>query len=230
MSEEANIAQLILYMAPLAIFWAFSPLTIVIAIMFLSSKGEHGFFNAIAFVLPGVVGSVILGVAMILATSKTSFSRHHTPSYVVYAGQLLIGVVFLGLALHWWRRRAVDGGKMRMPDWARYIDRVKPYQAVGLGLYEFMGDAFFTMAAVADILLAQVGTAQGIVVVVLFILAGTLGLWVPMSIRIFAPRRSQEIFDTTREWLVNNTAVILALEFVSLGLLELTKGLAGILH
>jgi hypothetical protein len=119
---------------------------------------------------------------------------------------------------------------MRIPDWARYIDRVKPYQAVGLGLYEFMGDAFFTIAAVASILLAQVGTAQGILVIVLFVLAGTLGLWVPVSIRILRPRSAAAVLENTREWLVDNTHLILVLEFVSLGLLELVKGLAGLLR
>jgi hypothetical protein len=198
--------------------------------MFLTRTKKYAVFNAVAFVMPGVIGCLALGLGMVAAGVKIDFSHRTGSPFTVYITQLLIGFIFLGLTVYWFKRRGRDEGGVKLPKWVQYIDEVKPYQALGLGIYEFFGHAVFTLAVVADIAVSHVGAINGAIVIAGFVLFGTLGMWIPLGMKLLGPKRYDAKLESLRQWLVHNTHAILIFEFGSLALLELTKGLWGFLY
>jgi hypothetical protein len=82
---------------------------------------------------------------------------------------------------------------------------------------------------VTDILLAGTGVPTAIPTIAIFVLAGTVGLWIPIFVSIVSPRKSEARLASMRKWLIANTQMILVIEFVILGITELIKGLSGFL-
>ncbi|MHB8894530.1 MAG: GAP family protein [Candidatus Geothermincolia bacterium] len=218
---------MILKLAPLAIFWAVSPLTIVIGIMFLS--GSRGLLKGLAFVLPGVLGSIGVGIIVLLTANARDFSHKTNASTVAYIGQLVVALLFFGFAFFWWRIQSKRDKQPRMPKWVQFLDSFKPSRVLAIGLYEFLSDALFTVAAVVDILLARIGAFEGILITVIFVLVGMVGLWIPIFVRVVSPAKSASRLESMRQWLLSNTQMILVFEFACLGVIEALKGLVGLL-
>jgi hypothetical protein len=218
---------LILKIAPLAIFWAVSPLTIIIGIMFLS--GSRGLLKGLAFVLPGIVGSIVVGITVLLTLNARDFSHKTSASTLAYVGQLVTALLFFAFAFFWWKIQSKRGKQPKMPKWVQFLDSFKPSRVLAIGLYEFLSDALFTAAAVVDILLARIGTFEGVVIVFIFVLFGMVGLWIPVFVRIVAPEKSATRLESMRQWLLANAQLILVFEFVCLGVIEALKGLIGLL-
>ena len=218
---------MILKIAPLAIFWAVSPLTIIIGIMFLS--GSRGLLKGLAFVLPGVVGSIVVGIVVLLTLNAKDFTHKANASTVAYVGQLVVALLFFAFAFFWWRIQSRREKQPKMPKWVQFLDSFKPSRVLAIGLYEFFSDALFTVAAVVDILLARIGTFEGVIIIIVFVLFGMVGLWIPIFVRIVSPEKSATRLESMRQWLLANAQMILVFEFVCLGVIEALKGLVGLL-
>ena len=218
---------MILKLAPLAIFWAVSPLTIIIGIMFLS--GSRGLLKGLAFVLPGVVGSIVVGIVILLTLNAKDFTHKANASTVAYVGQLVVALLFFAFAFFWWRIQSRREKQPKMQKWVQFLDSFKPSRVLAIGLYEFFSDALFTVAAVVDILLARIGTFEGIIIIIVFVLFGMVGLWIPIFVRIVSPEKSATRLESMRQWLLANAQMILVFEFVCLGVIEALKGLVGLL-
>jgi hypothetical protein len=218
---------LILKIAPLAIFWAVSPLTIVIGIMFLS--GSRGLLKGLAFVLPGVLGSILVGIVVLLTVNAKDFTQKPSATTLAHVGQLVVALLFFAFAFFWWRIESRRDKQPKMPKWVEFLDSFKLSRVFAIGLYEFVSDALFTVAAVVDILLAKIGTFEGIIVIVVFVLFGMIGLWIPIFVRVVSPEKSTERLESMRRWLLANTQMILVFEFVCLGVIEALKGIVGLL-
>ena len=218
---------MILRIAPLAIFWAISPLTIVIGIMFLS--GSRGLLKGLAFVLPAVVGSIVVGIVVLLTLNAKDFTHKTTASTAAYVGQLVVALLFFAFAFFWWKIQSRREKRPRMPRWVQFLDSFKLSRVLAIGLYEFLSDALFTVAAVVDILLARIGTFEGILIIIIFVLFGMVGLWIPIFVRIVSPEKSAARLESMRQWLLANAQLVLVFEFVCLGVIEALKGLIGLL-
>ena len=218
---------MILKIAPLAVFWAVSPLTIIIGIMFLS--GSKGLLKGLAFVLPGIVGSIVVGIIVLLTVNTRDFTHKANASTVAYIGQLVTALLFFAFAFFWWKIQSRREKQPKMPKWVQFLDSFKPSRVLAIGLYEFLSDALFTVAAVVDILLARIGTAEGVIIIIIFVLFGMVGLWIPVFVRIVSPAKSASRLESMRQWLLANAQLILVFEFVCLGVIEALKGLIGLL-
>ena len=214
--------------APIALFWAFSPLLIAFLIMLLSS--DRPILKGLAFALPSIVGSVVFGLILFLVIGVKNLHHHDKTSLSLYVAQLVIGAIFLLLALAWWRKGRRAGRGKEMPKWVDNFDRVSPALALVIGLIRFAMGTIYVVAAVADVLLAQIGAINGTISILLFVGVGTMGLWAPVSYRILAPEGSVERFKVWRDWLIRNNRIIVIFEFACLGGLELVKGLVGLLR
>lgn len=220
--------RLIVAIAPIAFFWAASPIVISIVILLLSQ--EKGIRKAMAYTLPSIVGSIAVGVILVLALRGFDFSLHSRASNLTHAAQFCTAAVFLLIAFLCWWKIPKSGTQMKMPKWVGYLDRVTPRIALVFGLIMFVNNAFMTFAAVLDILVAQVSAVSGVMVVVVFVFAGTMGLWIPVSYRILAPKRSVEGIKSARQWLVKYYRAVLIFEFTFLGLQALAKGIYGLVR
>lgn len=179
--------------------------------------------------MPGVVISIAVGIAVLLSLNAHDFGYHASASKDAYIAQLVTAFMFFALAFFWWRIQSKKDSQTMLPKWVQFIDSFRPSHVLLIGLYECFSDVIFTSAAVADILLAKISTAMGVLVIIAFVLVGTAGLWIPVFVRIVAPRRSAERLESMRRWLVSNTQLILIIEFVLLGMIQALKGLIGLL-
>lgn len=195
--------------------------------MFLS--GSRGLLKGLAFVLPGVVGSIVVGIVVLLTLNAKDFTHKANASTVAYVGQLVVALLFFAFAFFWWRIQSRRSKQPKMPKWVQFLDSFKPSRVLAIGLYEFFSDALFTVAAVVDILLARIGTFEGIIIIIVFVLFGMVGLWIPIFVRIVSPEKSATRLESMRQWLLANAQMILVFEFVCLGVIEALKGLVGLL-
>ena len=195
--------------------------------MFLS--GSRGLLKGLAFVLPGVVGSIVVGIVVLLTLNAKDFTHKANASTVAYVGQLVVALLFFAFAFFWWRIQSRREKQPKMPKWVQFLDSFKPSRVLAIGLYEFFSDALFTVAAVVDILLARIGTFEGVIIIIVFVLLGMVGLWIPIFVRIVSPEKSATRLESMRQWLLANAQMILVFEFVCLGVIEALKGLVGLL-
>ena len=195
--------------------------------MFLS--GSRGLLKGLAFVLPGVIGSIVVGIIVLLTVNAKDFTQKPNASTLAYVGQLVVALLFFAFAFFWWRIQSRREKQPRMPKWVQFLDSFKPSRVLAIGLYEFLSDALFTVAAVVDILLARIGTFEGVIIIIVFVLFGMVGLWIPIFVRVVSPEKSAARLESMRQWLLANAQLILVFEFVCLGVIEALKGLVGLL-
>ena len=195
--------------------------------MFLS--GSRGLIKGLAFVLPGVIVSILVGIVVFVSLNSQNVRQHANASQGPYVMQLVTAFMFFALAFFWWRIQSKKDSQTMLPKWVQFIDSFKPSRVLLIGLYECFSDVIFTTAAVADILLAKISNALGVLIIVLFVLVGMAGLWIPVFFRIVTPRRSADRLELMRLWLISNTQLILILEFLLLGVIQALKGLIGLL-
>jgi hypothetical protein len=220
------MGDLILKIAPIAFFWALSPVIVCVVILLLSQ--ENGIRKAFAFVLPSVVGSMAVGIILVATLQNHNFSSGSTNSELTYIAALCTGVLFLLVAgLCWWKIPR-KGAEVKMPKWVGYIDNAGPKTALYFGLILFVNNVILTITAVLDILVSPVSVTDGIIVIIIFVIIGTLGLWIPVTYRVAAPAKSEEGIERARMWIIRHYRALLIFEFVFLGIIELVKGIIGL--
>jgi hypothetical protein len=72
--------------------------------------------------------------------------------------------------------------------------------------------------------------ATGVIMIISFVLIGTVGMWVPLGYKLLKPEESVERFERMREWLIINNRTILIWEFAILGAIQLGKGIVGLVQ
>jgi len=222
------MGQVMLEVLPIALFLALSPVVIAIVILLLSTKKPVR--NALAFTLPPIIGSLAVGIILILMLYNKDYQPKSTASDLTYVVQILTAVVLLVIAFLCWWKLPKAGDSMKMPKWVTYIDRIEPRTALIFGTILFLNNVFFTFTVVTDILQAQLSASDGILVVVYFTVIGTLGMWVPVTYKLVAPESSTPNIERARQWFIKHNRIILILEFGILGVLALAKGLIGLLR
>jgi Sap, sulfolipid-1-addressing protein len=217
-----------LEIAPVALFWAISPIIISVVILLLSTKRSIG--NTLAFVLPSFVGSMVVGIVLVITLQGYDYTKNSAGSDATYYVALgAAAFFFLATLVVWWKLPKGSKG-MKMPKWVEYIDEMKPRTALVYGSILFLNNVILTITAVGDVLRGQLSQTTGVIMIISFVLIGTIGMWLPLGYKLVAPETSVGNIERMREWLIINNKTILIVEFLLLGFIELGKGLAGLLH
>lgn len=213
---------------PIALGVAISVIPIIAVIMMLFTKRAK--VNSILFNLGWILAMAAIGLIGIFALGGADYSADTGPSTASYVVQLVLGVLFLGLALRKWLKKPAEG-EAEMPKWIQKIDDLKPVMAFILGLALIAinpKNLMLTLAAVATILEAEVGAGQSVIALIFFIFIASLTVAAPVIIYLVAPTRSQAILTYWKEWLTaHNRAITIGL-FVVLGVLLTVKGIVGL--
>jgi hypothetical protein len=224
------MGQVILQVLPAALFLAFSPIIIAIVVLFLASRKPIR--NSLAFTLPSIIGSMLVGVVLIVAFNGKDFTPKSASSDLTYWAQVITAVVFLVIAFFCWWKLPKTTDTVKLPKWAQYIDTMEPRKALLFGFFLFLNNVFFTFTATVDVLTAhpELSVAQGTIVLLIFTLVSTVGMWALVAYKIAAPETSTPNIHRMRDWLIRNNRIILILEFGILGVLTLIKGIIGLLR
>jgi threonine/homoserine/homoserine lactone efflux protein len=216
-------------LVPLALGVAISPVPILAVItMVLATRARA---SSVGFVL-GWVAGIALACSLCVLLSRAIEEHRSVWSKAESLALLVLGILFLLLALSTFRRRPRDAEVPDLPRWLASVDRLNVGRAAGLGLLLVVvnpKNLVIFPAAGSAIATQQSSPAEQATAVLVFtcIAASTVAL--PVWAYAVAQPRVAVPLEGIRAWLIRHTAlVIVALAFLIAAVL-LTRGLAGLL-
>src|SRR5512135_2559320 len=215
---------------PMAIGVAISPVPIIAVILMLFSKRARS--NGIAFLVGWVLALVVVGSIVLILANLGRISAGGTPSTLAYVLKLLLGLLFLLMALRQWRGRPKEGDEPHMPTWMATIDTFTPAKAFGFAALlagvnpKNLG---LTLAAALSIAQANVSGAESWIVLAVFVIIASFTVAVPVLYYLFAGRSAEKALTSWKAWLVADNATVMFILLLILGMVLVGQGLGGVM-
>ena len=212
---------------PLAIGVALSPVPIIAVILMLGTPKARS--NGPAFALGWVIGLIVVSVVVILLASDADDADSGSSTAVNWI-KLLIGVLFLLMAIKQWQGRPKKGEEAEMPKWMGAIDGFTAPKSFGLGVL-LSGvnpkNLALTFAAAASIAQASLSGGESAVAVAVFVIIGSLTVAGPVLYYLLAPS-SAGLLGEIKQFMSAHNAVIMFVLLLVLGGKLLGNGIAGL--
>ena len=207
----------------LAVGVAISPVPIIATILMLFSNRAKS--NSVAFLLGWIVGLVAVATIVLLIGFEGSDGSSDVAGWV----KVVIGVVFLLLAVKQWRNRPHDGEQPPMPAWMASIDDFTAVKSFGLAaLLSGVNpkNLALRIAAGSSVGAAGLTGTEEAVVVIVYVLIASCTLMVPVVGYLIAGDRMRPTLDSMKAWLLVNNGVVMAVLFAVLGAKVLGDGIS----
>jgi hypothetical protein len=146
--------------------------------------------------------------------------------------KVVVGLLFLLLAVRQWRSRPEPGTSPAPPAWMASIDAMGAGRCLGLGVLFAAANPKnlgLTLAAGTTIGTTGLPAAQQVVVGSVFVVVASLSVAVPVVGHLVARDRVTPALDRARVWLVSNSATVMMVLFLVLGAKVLGDGLTVLL-
>lgn len=213
---------------PSAIGVALSPVPIIAVILILATPKAGS--NGPAFALGWVAGLTIVSVIVVLVAGDAD-DPDSGSSTAVDVIKLLLGALFLVMALGQWRKRPRAGAPAEMPAWMQTIDGFSAGKSLGFGaLLSGVNpkNLALTLAAAASI--AQAGRDGGgtAVSIAVFVVIGSLTVAGPVVFNMVARERAAAPLASIKQFMSEHNAVIMMVVLLVLGAKLLGSGIAGL--
>ncbi|MFZ0341879.1 MAG: GAP family protein, partial [Gaiellaceae bacterium] len=178
-----------------------SPGSVVTMIVLLSMSSPLR--RAIAFICGWVLAIGVLALLMIFVLHGQDFSsKHTTPSQTASIVEIVLGALIAVGAARLYRRPRTAKGPESPPKWLDRVEHVHWSLCVAAGAV--MLSYALTLAAIAEILKANVSTLAAAVAALVFAITSIVTISAPVVVVVAAPRRSSEVLASWRAWLVGN--------------------------
>jgi threonine/homoserine/homoserine lactone efflux protein len=213
---------------PSAVGVALSPVPIIAVILMLGTPKARS--NGPAFALGWVFGLVAVSVIVLLLASDSDDADSGS-STAVDVIKLLIGVLFLLMAIKQWQARPKAGEEAAMPKWMAAIDRFTAGKSLGLGaLLSGVNPKNLALTAAAAATIAQAGLDGGesTIAVAIFVVIGSLTVVGPVLYYVVAGDRAAGALDSIKQFMSRHNAVIMFVLLLVLGAKLLGNGIAGL--
>jgi threonine/homoserine/homoserine lactone efflux protein len=214
-------------MLPSAVGVAVSPLPIIAVVLILVTPRAR--VNGPAFVLGCWLGIATVGGIVLAVSGGVSASDDGEPATWVGIAQLLLGGGLLFLALKQWRSRPSEGEHPETPPWMNALDSFTPAKTLGVGfLLAGVNPKNLILVAAGAAAIAGTGISAGdqALALLIFVLIGSIGVTIPVAIYFLLGDRSREILDDTKSWLQDNSATIMAVVLLILGVMIVGDGIS----
>jgi threonine/homoserine/homoserine lactone efflux protein len=212
---------------PLAIGVALSPVPIITVILMLGTPQARS--NGPAFALGWVIGLIVVSVIVLLLAGDADDTDSGS-STAVDVIKLLIGVLFLLMAIKQWQGRPKHGEVAEMPKWMGAIDAFTAPKSFGLGVL-LSGvnpkNLALTLAAAASIAQAGLSAGESAIGVVVFVVIGSVTVAGPVLYYLFVPS-SAGLLGEIKQFMSEHNAVIMFVLLLVLGGKLLGNGIAGL--
>ncbi len=201
---------------------AISPVPIIALILMLFSKRAAS--NSLAFLGGWIAGLAIVTIVVLALGLEGSDGDSDSGGWI----KVLIGLVFLALAVKQWRSRPADGEEPEMPAWMTSIDEFTAVKAVGMGVLlsgvnpKNLG---LTLAAAVSIGGAGLDTGEEAAVAAVYVVLASITLIVPVVGYLAAKEKMTPVLDSMKAWLTHNNATVMSVLFVILGAKVLGDGI-----
>ncbi|HEY5144833.1 MAG TPA: GAP family protein [Solirubrobacteraceae bacterium] len=211
---------------PLGFAVALSPLPVIACVLMLLS--DEGRVNAVALLCGwtltiGMIAGVVVAAGIDVAPSG------RTPTWAALA-ELVVGAALVAVGLLAWARRH-DGGAEWGSRWLTVADGIRPPAAFGLAalLAIFnVKDAALMVDAGAHLRRAGLSVLQELVVLVLFALAASVAVAVPLAVDLLAGDRAGPVLRRWHRWLERHSRTAAGVLLGLLGVFLLGTGLASL--
>jgi Sap, sulfolipid-1-addressing protein len=216
------VTTLIPVIAGLGLAVAFtSPGSVVTMIVLLSMSSPLR--RAIAFICGWVLAIGALALLMIFVLHGQDFSsKHTTPSRTASIVEIVLGVLLTVGAARVYRRPRTAKGPESPPKWLNRVERVHWSLCIAAGAV--MLSYALSLAAIAEILKANVSTVAASLAAVVFAAASIVTITAPVVVVVAAPERSNEVLASWRAWLVANSRSIALIALMVIGALLIARG------
>jgi len=194
---------------------AISPVPVIAVILMLFSKSAAT--NSVSFAAGWILGLCVVGAA-VLALGMTISEGDE--SNVVGVVKLLIGVLFVALAVKQWKGRPVDGEEAAMPVWMNSIDSFTAGKSLGFGFVMAAvnpKNLGLTVAAAATISSANLATSNEIVTLGVYVLIASVTIVLPVGAYLILGDKADAPLTTAKQWLIDNNNTVMSVLFVVLG-------------
>ena len=217
------MTSLIPVIAGLGLAVAFtSPGSVVTMIVLLSMSSPLK--RAFAFICGWVLAIAVLALLMIFVLHGQDFSsKHTTPSRAASIAEIVIGVLLAVGSARLYRRPKTARGPESTPKWLDKIERVNWSLCIVAGAV--MLSYALSLAAIAEILKANVDTAAAALAAIVFAVTSIVTIGAPVVVVIVKPERSNEVLASWRAWLVGNSRSIALIALMVIGALLVVRGI-----
>jgi threonine/homoserine/homoserine lactone efflux protein len=213
---------------PSALGVAISPVPIIAVILMLLAPRARA--ASVAFLLGWVVGVTVVVVVVTLVVDPVDSSEPDDPSTFSSVIKLVLGALFLLLALRSWRSRPRAGQAPEMPSWMSAITDFNATKALGLGLLLSAvnpKNLAMCIAAGAAIGGAAEDTSEAVVAIVVFVVIASASIAVPVIGYLVAQERMRQPLDELRQWLTVHNGAVMTVLLLVLGVAIIGQGIAG---
>jgi threonine/homoserine/homoserine lactone efflux protein len=198
-----------------------SPGSVVTMIVLLSMSSPLR--RAIAFICGWVLAIVVLALLMIFVLHGQDFSsKHTTPSRTASIVEIVLGVLITVGSARLYGRPKTAKGPESPPQWLDRIERVNWSVCVLAG--GVMLSYALSLAAIAEILKANVSNVAASIAAVVFAVMSIVTIAAPVVVVVAAPQRSNEVLASWRTWLVANSRSIALVALMVIGALLIARG------
>ena len=222
------LSQVIGQLLPIAAAVALSPIPVVAVILVLDST--RGRVNGPAFAAGWLVGLTAVSVVVVVVAGGASNPDSAAATGVEW-GRAALGVLLLVMAARQWKKRPAPGEEPVMPPWMASLADLRPQRAVILGLAVSAANPknlMLTAAAAAAIAQAGLSTADEAIAVALFVALGSITVVGAVLVHQLGGRRAEAPLAAVRRFMAANSATIMMVVLLILGLKVLGDALGGL--
>jgi threonine/homoserine/homoserine lactone efflux protein len=223
-----SIGQAIGDLLPSAVGVALSPVPIIAVILMLGTPRARS--NGPAFAIGWVLGLSVVSVIVVLVASGSD-EPDSGSSTTVDVIKLVIGVLFLLMALGQWRKRPKPGVEPAMPTWMAAIDDFRAGKSFGLGaLLSGVNPKNLALTLAASASIAQAGLSGGgtTVAIIVFVVIGSITVAGPVLFYVIAPAKAAGPLESIKQFMSAHNAVIMMVVLLVLGAKLLGQGIGGL--
>lgn len=209
---------------PHAVAVALSPMPIAALILILLSNRAKR--NSILFLCGWFLGLVInVGIVAFLFDSQPTVVSNQK-SLVFSSINLLLGLLLLFLAFKQWKSRPKPGVDAQTPNWLSQLENISPFKTfiIAFGLVTI--NAKNTVLDIASgVTIGQLTStfSQSLTAVLIYSCIASLTILIPVVGFLLVGTKLTGVLTTTKSWFIQNSATILFVLFLILGVSLISK-------
>lgn len=210
-----------------AVAVALSPMPIAALILILLSHRAK--LNSILFLI-GWMGGLFLNVFIIAILFDTQPTATGQRSSVAMIINLLLGLFLLFLAFKQWKSRPKHGEEAKTPGWLAQLENLSPFKTVIIALSLVTINAKNTVVDIAaGVTIGHLSDSlfQTFTTVLIYSVVGSLTILLPVMAFLIVGKKMNGILQTTKVWFIQNSATILFVLFLMLGVELISKAFGG---
>ncbi len=221
------MTDLIGQLLPHAVAVALSPMPIAALILILLSNKAR--LNSILYMLGWVIGVAVNVAVFAYIFNAQQSVTHQSKSSVGAIIDLILGLFLLWLAFKQWRSRPKAGETPTIPKWMQAVESISPFKSFLIAFVLITVNAKNTVLDIAaGVLVAQnaVTVSDQLLAIIIYTLVASSSIIVPVFAFLLFGKKLDNVLNNTKQWFIHNSATILFVLFLILGVDILGKAIA----